>query len=49
MSERTGSFANGPQEIAMNALAGLSNDDPAQAIRLKDAQGASTRVANPCK
>jgi hypothetical protein len=43
------SFADGLQDIAMNALAGLSSDDPAQAARLRDAEAASARVADLCK
>jgi hypothetical protein len=43
------SFADGLQDIAMNALARLSSDDPAQAARLRDAEAASARVADLCK
>jgi hypothetical protein len=43
------SFALNLQEISMNAMAGISNDDPAQAARLRDGQEASTRIAELCK
>lgn len=43
------SFAEDLQDIAMNALAGVSNDDPAQAARLRHAEAASARVAELCK
>ena len=43
------SFADGLQDITMNALAGVTNDDPAQAARLRDAETASARVADLCK
>ena len=42
------SFADGLQDIAMNALAGMTNDDPAQAARMHDAEMASSRVAGLC-
>jgi hypothetical protein len=43
------SFADGLQDITMNALAGVSNDDPAQAARLRDASAAGARVADLCR
>jgi hypothetical protein len=42
------SFADNLQEIAMNTLAGARNDDPAQAVRLSEAQTAGTQIANLC-
>lgn len=38
-------FAEVLEDIAMNALAGVGNDDPVQAARLRDAESASRRVA----
>jgi hypothetical protein len=43
------SFAVNLQEIAMNTMAGLPNDDPAQAVRLGDAQKSSAHIADLCK
>jgi hypothetical protein len=43
------SFAGNLQEIAMNTLAGLPNDDPAQAARLGEAQNSSAQIAGLCK
>lgn len=43
------SFATGLQDISMFALAGATNDDPAQATRLRDAETANNRVAELCK
>jgi hypothetical protein len=43
------SFADDLQDIAMNALAGVSNDDPAQAARLHDGEVTRARVADLCK
>ncbi len=42
------SLANGLQDITMNALAGMTTDDPAQAARLHEAEKASSRVAGLC-
>jgi len=43
------SFANNLQDIAVNAMAGVPNEDPAQAARLQDAQAGNDRIANLCK
>jgi hypothetical protein len=43
------SFATDLQDIAVNALAGVANDDPAQAGRLRDGEAASIRIGNLCK
>jgi len=43
------SFAVNLQDIAMNTLAGVPNDDPAQAVRLGDAQKSSAQIAELCK
>jgi hypothetical protein len=43
------SFAGNLQDIAMNTLAGVSNEDPAQAVRLSDAQQSSAQLAELCK
>lgn len=43
------SFADTLRDVAMNALAGVSNGDPAQANRLTDAQAASAQIADLCK
>jgi hypothetical protein len=37
------------QDIAMNALAGVANDDPTQAARLSDGQNVAAQVADLCK
>jgi len=42
------SFSDNLQEVAMNTLAGVSNDDLAQASRLRDAQAASAQIAELC-
>jgi hypothetical protein len=42
-------FADDLQDIAMNTLAGVSNDDPAQAARLHDGETQSARIANLCQ
>jgi hypothetical protein len=42
-------FAELLEDIAMNALAGVGNDDPDQAARLRDAEAASRRVAELCQ
>ena len=49
LSDAIHSFATGLQDIAMNALAGVGNDDPAQAARLRDAEATNTRIAELCK
>lgn len=43
------SFATGLQDISMNALAGVSNDQPAQAERLRNAEAANSKIAELCK
>jgi hypothetical protein len=43
------SFTNDLQDIGVNALAGVGNDDAAQAARLKAAQTASDQIAELCK
>ena len=43
------SFAEDLQDIAMNALAGMTNDDPAQAARMRDGETANARVKDLCK
>ncbi len=49
LSDAIHSFATGLQDIAMNALAGVGNEDPAQAARLRDAEAANSRIADLCK
>lgn len=49
LADAVRSFAKGLEDIAINALAGVSNEDPAQAARLRDTQAASNRVADLCK
>ena len=49
LSDAIHSFADGLQDIAMNALAGVGNDDPAQAARLRDAEAVNNRIAELCK
>ena len=43
-----GSFAEQLEDIAINQLAGVANDDPAQAARLADADTAMTQLADIC-
>jgi hypothetical protein len=43
------SFADDLHAIAMNALAGVGNDDPEQAARLRDGEAISNRIADLCK
>lgn len=49
LAEAIDSFADGLQAIAMNALAGVGNEDPAQAARLRDATTANDKIATLCK
>jgi hypothetical protein len=42
-------FASDLQDIAMNALAGAGNDDPAQLARVHDAEAVSAQVGDACK
>ncbi|MGY4712525.1 hypothetical protein ACXDF8_23695 [Mycolicibacterium sp. CBM1] len=49
LAETMRRFAAGLQDISMNALAGVTNTDPAQAARLQDAQAASNRLVELCK
>ncbi|WP_319436835.1 hypothetical protein [Mycobacterium sp. RTGN5] len=43
------SFATGLQDISMNALAGVANNEPAQADRLRNTESLNTRIADLCK
>jgi hypothetical protein len=43
------SFANALQDIGMNALAGVTNTDPAQSARLADADASRQQIAEMCK
>ncbi len=43
------SFAANLQDISMNALAGVPNDDLAQAARLHDGEATSARIGDLCK
>jgi hypothetical protein len=43
------SFAGNLQDIAMNTLAGVPNADPAQAVRLGNAQKSSAQITDLCK
>jgi hypothetical protein len=49
LSDAIYSFATGLQDIAMNALAGVGNEDPAQTARLRDAEATNARIAELCK
>jgi hypothetical protein len=42
-------FATDLQDLAMNALAGVSNDEPAQAARRRDAETLRTQIADMCR
>jgi hypothetical protein len=43
------SFATALQDIGMNALAGVTNTDPAQSARLADADASRQQIAELCK
>jgi hypothetical protein len=43
------SFTDALQAVGVNALAGITNADPAQAARLQDAQVVSERIVEQCK
>lgn len=43
------SFANDLQDIAIGAMSGVGNDDPAQIARLRDGETVSTQIADLCK
>jgi hypothetical protein len=43
------SFANDLQDIGMNALAGVTNTDPAQAARLTEADSTRLQIVDLCK
>jgi hypothetical protein len=43
------SFAELLEDIAMNSLAGVANEDPVQAARLRDAEAASARISTMCR
>lgn len=49
LASAIGDFARSLQDISMNALAGVTNDDPAQAARLRDAEATNARIADLCK
>jgi hypothetical protein len=49
LSDAIHSFAASLQDIAMNALAGVGNEDASQAARLRDAEATNTRIAELCK
>jgi hypothetical protein len=42
-------FASDLQDIAMNALAGASDEDPAQLARVHDAEVVSAQIGDACK
>jgi hypothetical protein len=42
-------FANNLQDIAINALAGATNDDPQQVARLTAGEDGRNKVAELCK
>jgi hypothetical protein len=49
LAEVVRNFANNLMDIGANATAGVPNDDPAQAARLKDADGANATLTELCK
>ncbi len=49
LADAVRAFATVLQDISMNALAGVGNDDPAQAARLQDGETTSTKVAELCE
>jgi hypothetical protein len=42
-------FAGDLQAIAIHTMAGINNDNPDQAARLRDAQAAATQITDLCK
>ena len=42
-------YADNLQDIAINQLAGMPNDDPAQAARISNSDAAGARIADLCK
>jgi hypothetical protein len=49
LADAVRSFANNLQDIGVNQLAGVPGEDPAQAVRMSEAQAASTQIADMCK
>jgi hypothetical protein len=49
LADAARSFAGTLQAIAMNTLAGVPNDEPTQAARLRDGETDSNKVADLCK
>ncbi len=49
LAETVRDFANNLMDIGANATAGASNDDPAQAERLKKADAANDTLTELCK
>ena len=49
LADAARSFAGSLQAIAMNTLAGVANDDPTQAGRLRDGEADNNKVADLCK
>ena len=49
LADAIGDFATSLQDIAINALAGVTNDNPEQAARLRDAEATNSKVAALCK
>ena len=49
LADAVRSFANDLQEIGINALAGVSNDDPVQAGRITDGDATRKQLVDLCK
>ncbi|MCT7659876.1 hypothetical protein [Mycobacterium deserti] len=49
LSDRVRAFANGLMDIGAHATAGETNDEPAQAARLKEADEANNTIGELCK
>jgi hypothetical protein len=49
LADRVREFADGLMDIGANATAGVTNDEPAQAARLKKADDANNTIGELCK
>lgn len=49
LADAVSNFANGLQDISINALAGITNNDPAQTALLQNTEAASKTVTDLCK
>jgi hypothetical protein len=49
LSAQIRSLADDLQDVVIHTMAGVSNDEPAQAARLQGAQATSARITDLCK